>query len=1346
MIITTQNGRAVYSDGETTEQRMLALAQQYPEAATADFISDSSEYTINNTFSAVRHNLLNWYPFKQGADILEVGAGMGAMTGLLCDVAESVTALEMSETRAEVIRARYPNRKNLSVLSADITTWHTQQHFDYIVVVGVLEYASTFGKGAGDEPQISFLEALRRRLKPGGLVLLAIENRFGLKYWLGAAEDHLQQPFVGIAGYQQNGTPKTFTKADLTRLFSQAGFEAQRYYYVLPDYKFPTAIFTDDSLPSTHELLNIGFTYSKGSSLLANERDLYPAILDEGLFPSFANSYLMEAGAETIPEAHIIRVSARGESHPQYRVVTAIHSDGTVVKQPADPRAAAHIKKTYQNGVVLQQRGVAQLPATLDDSCLTTALCSEPLASAVFCDALNSGNWAQATNIIDQLRQALEQSSDITEVPSPLMEDCPGLAGQDTGPFMAHGYMDLTLYNAFWRDEGLLFFDQEWDFSGLPLRFLLYYGLKITFERNPGHSLFPFVEILRYIGVGAAEAAAWDELEARVWQQTVTRTGDIYGADGYCNRYNDRLTLDFQQKSERQAHAQREAALEEREALSQGQLRELEAQLAAQNALLDEREARIARQAQQLNAQGSDIADLRETARHHDEILASRSWRYGQKGMKVVRFFLPAGSRRSRFVGGLLRLPLRLYRWLRYGTAAPANADESAPVAENTASPLVNPEPEPPSISNYSRLEVPTAKEPVVSIIIPVYNEFDYTYHCIESIVNSDDGTPYEIILADDVSTDCTSEIEQVISGLTIVRNTENLRFLRNCNHAATYARGEYLIFLNNDTIVHSRWLYSLVDVLNSDSTAGLVGSKLTYPDGRLQEAGGIIWRDGSGWNYGHGQDAEASEYNYLKEVDYLSGCSIMVRRTLWEQLGGFDTRFAPAYYEDADLAFSIRQLGYRVIYQPLSVVTHYEGVSNGTDIDSGQKKYQVENQKKLAEKWEAELQHHYPNGKHVLRARDRSRYKRHLLLVDHYVPTFDQDAGGRSIYEYVRMFLHQGYHVTLLPDNFNRSEFYAEHYQQMGVEVLYGVWYAEHWQDWVRENADELDLIFLSRPHISVKYIDFLKENTNAPILYYGHDLHFMREQRQYEITKDPVLPASIERWREIELGLMRKADYSFYISYVEEEYIKSIDPSLKVRSLPGFIYTDIKKEQYQIKNRQDILFVGGFGHPPNADGITWFVNEVFPLVLQHEPKMRLHIVGSHPPEEILALDSSNVRVHGFVSTDILDELYRKCRLCIAPLRYGAGMKGKVVEAMAKGLPVVTTSIGAEGIERASEFLAIADDSEGFARHVYSLYGDDVQLGVMCQRAYESIERDFCIAKVAKALEDSLAQILASK
>lgn len=611
----------------------------------------------------------------------------------------------------------------------------------------------------------------------------------------------------------------------------------------------------------------------------------------------------------------------------------------------------------------------------------------------------------------------------------------------------------------------------------------------------------------------------------------------------------------------------------------------------------------------------------------------------------------------------------------------------------------------------YNKLIVPACSNPLVSIIIPVYNQFNYTYECVKSIIEHTQDVKYEIIIGDDVSTDETKNISRYIKGVKVVRNSENLRFLLNCNNAAKHAKGKYIFFLNNDTKVTEGWLYSLVELIESDNTIGMVGSKLIYPDGRLQEAGGIIWKDASAWNYGNGQDPEQPEFNYVRDVDYISGAAIMLSKELWNKIGGFDEEFAPAYCEDSDLAFQVRQQGYRVVYQPASVVVHFEGVSNGTDTSTGLKHYQIVNNEKLKTKWAEELSKHYENGQNVLKAKDRCFDDgKTILFIDHYVPQFDKDAGSRTVFQYVKMFVKKGYKVKFIGDNFFKHEPYTTVLNKMGVEVLHGPWYAQHIFEWLKDNNDCIDYVFMNRPHISEKYMDFFNENMKAKVIYYGHDLHFLRINREYELTGDEEKRLEAASWKAKELDLMHKADVVYYPSYVEADLIKQVDNTINVKALVPYVYDEFKSKKRNSVYNKGILFVGGFSHTPNVDAVNWFVKEVYSEI-KDKADIPFYIAGSNPPEEILAYDGDGIEVKGFVSDEELERLYSSCKLVVVPLRYGAGVKGKVVEAIYNGVPIVTTNVGAEGIPATDNILVIKDDAKEFADAVISLYNDAKKL-----------------------------------
>lgn len=751
-------------------------------------------------------------------------------------------------------------------------------------------------------------------------------------------------------------------------------------------------------------------------------------------------------------------------------------------------------------------------------------------------------------------------------------------------------------------------------------------------------------------------------------------------------------------------------------------------ELAAKSGELAAKNAEIAILQQEIANKRGHIEMLLEPERELNRIKASRSWRFMSCIWKIRDIIVPKGSYRRLFgkvaikfikhpIQFLSKLtPKRIEKFFRFMRTEGAESagkrldncllphevhhqefqiDEMAQKANIT-------------FDDYEKIRVPQWEKPLVSIVIPVYNQFNYTYNCIKSIVRNSGLIEYEILVADDCSTDLTTRIQEIIDGVILIVNPKNLRFLRNCNNASKIAKGKYILFLNNDTQVQENWLEPLVELIERDKSIGLVGSKLVYPDGRLQEAGGIFWRDGSAWNYGNQSDPVLPEYNYVKEVDYISGASIMISRALWQEIGGFDDRFAPAYYEDCDLAFAVRQRGYRVMYQPLSTVVHFEGVSNGRDITSGQKSYQVVNQAKFHEKWKGILERdHFGNGTSVFVARDRSRCKKTVVVVDHYIPTFDKDTGSRTVYQYLKLLVEMGYNVKLIPDNFHHDKTYSTVYEQMGIEVLYGPYYANNWKRWLKENSQHIQYLLLCRPHISIKYIDFVRANMDAKIIYFGIDLQYLREKREYEITGDVALEHSAERWEKIEYEIMEKSDVSLTLSTYEKEIMDPRIGENKVYISPVFFYTndDIRRQATKVKGRQGILFVGGFNHHPNVDGVLWFVKEILGQIRKSIPDCTFYIVGSNPTVSVQAIADAHTIVTGFVSDEELEQYYARARVVVIPLRYGAGVKGKTIEAMYHGIPVVSTSTGTEGLADIEHYIPSIDEPEKFAQRVIELY-----------------------------------------
>ena len=632
---------------------------------------------------------------------------------------------------------------------------------------------------------------------------------------------------------------------------------------------------------------------------------------------------------------------------------------------------------------------------------------------------------------------------------------------------------------------------------------------------------------------------------------------------------------------------------------------------------------------------------------------------------------------------------------------------------------------------------------PDVSIIVPSYGRLFDTLRCLTSImVHSGGEVAYEVIVADDRPDAPIAPRLREVPGLRVEQNPRNLGFLRSCKRAAGLAAGRYILFLNNDATVHPGWLAPLVHLADGDPRVGIVGCKLLNADGTVQEAGGTILSNGWGQPYGRGDDPDRPEYNFVREVDVVVGACFLVRASAWEDVGGFDERYAPAYYEEFDLAFALRDRGWQVLYQPASRVTHFDSSSYGAEERDRQSTI---NHGQFCRKWARELASQPAPGAPGYLARARPAPGGSILVVDDRVPEPDKHAGAVTMFGWLRLLREAGLHVTFAPNNGERPEPYTATLQQMGVEVLYG---PVDLPSWIERHGALLDWVWSARPEVTEPLLDSVQRFAGGRLIYYTHDLHFLREQRRYELDGDPRSLAESRRLRQIERDIFRSARRVTTPSADEVQAIRELAPGADVRPVPAYPIPAAPVSLAgpdAFATRDAVLFVGGYAHLPNVDAALWLAREIMPLVWRDAAENappRLVLAGSKPPPEVLALADERIEVPGWMPD--LGPLYARARLSICPLRYGAGVKGKIIASLQAGVPVVTTTIGNEGLALRDGIEAlVADTPEALAAGALALLRDPALCARLAEAGAGVLRRRFSEDATRRALMTVLGRAI---
>lgn len=637
-------------------------------------------------------------------------------------------------------------------------------------------------------------------------------------------------------------------------------------------------------------------------------------------------------------------------------------------------------------------------------------------------------------------------------------------------------------------------------------------------------------------------------------------------------------------------------------------------------------------------------------------------------------------------------------------------------------------------VSN-SVLRFPKFDHPEVSILLVLHNRAELTLQCLYSILKSD-VRPYEVIIVNNASTDETERLLQRVEGVRLIQNDQNLHYLLACNQATEQAKGNYLLLLNNDAELAGHSISSALRTLESSQDIGAVGGMVILPDGTLQEAGNIIWSDGSCAGYGRGSSPLDPAFMFRRDVDYCSAVFLLTRRDLFLAFGGFDQAYVPAYYEDTDYCVRLWTRGKRVVYDPAVTVFHHEFASSSSDEAA------IDLQTKHRKVFVA--QHGYwlerqlaPSPANILAARTRRQEDaKRILMLDDRVPHTSLGSGFPRSNRIVRELVKLGHHVTCYPLTYSHEDWstiYEDLPREVEVMIDHGL---QKLEQFLSDRAGYFDTLFISRPHNMAHLTPLIQQKPHlfagAKIIYDAEALFSIRVIAEAQLKGKTISSQDQQKLIDEEIKLADSCDRVVSVSQRESaefsrnglEHVHTLGHAL-----------DIVPTENGFTARNGILFVGAIHEPesPNADSMIWFSRKILPRIQQIlGAKISLTIAGVMHYEIEKQLDRGSISVLGRVSD--LTTLYNQCRVFVAPTRYSAGLPLKIQEAAAHGLPIVATSRSGVQLdwENGRELL-LRDDENDFAEACARLYLDQALWNSLRTNALNRVAKD-CSPEVFSA------------
>lgn len=653
---------------------------------------------------------------------------------------------------------------------------------------------------------------------------------------------------------------------------------------------------------------------------------------------------------------------------------------------------------------------------------------------------------------------------------------------------------------------------------------------------------------------------------------------------------------------------------------------------------------------------------------------------------------------------------------------------------------------------NPNKITLPLSNNPKLSIIIPVYGKLDYLARCLYSIQVAKTDVDFEVIIVDDCgSQKVSAKFNEKINGVRIFQNKKNLGFTETCNQGAKISNGQYLCFLNSDTIVTDKWADQLLNGFILAENVGIVGPRLLYEDRTLQESGGIVFSNADAANIGKHESINNSWFKYFKDVDYVSGAALTILKKDFDKLGGFDKKFTPAYYEDTSLCLDVRhKLNKRIVVNPLSSVIHHEGATNGTDLSSGFKKFQDINKNKFYEKHKKDLVGYGESYENLWW--DRDKYiKGNVLIIDQCIPTPNNDSGSKDMDNILRGLLDLNYrpHVFALSNRGETPEAYG--YYEKGVHCVFG---KDNllFSDFIKNYSSLFSLIIISRVNSHSEVAKSLEEHApEIKKIFYTVDLHHVRLETEYNETKEMATLSESRRLMIDELQAISDTDKTIVLSQKEKDYlIGSHGIEAKKISVWPLIRSEFETigKYKKSSSPKDIIFIGGYRHTPNIDAVKVLEKEILPIAIQifkrnglRMPPIKLY--GSEPTSYIKKINSDLIRYEGFIEKE--EDAFKNAKISVAPLPFGSGLKGKTLSSLIYKTPIVGSSFAFEGFElKHGNILKLSSmNPQDFAQSIYDAYvaADSIQEAEWNNLIGE-LENRFSYSSFKKLLAKDISEI----